>query len=338
MDDQDPEAGGGQDTSVRRLSDDGQSVADDEQTIADSDQTLSDRDQHASEGDQAASDLDAGPAGNRGAKSRATALRAEATRERKEVSALRDVGGDQRDLAAKRRDELSSLRDAIARQRDEEAAHVDAREEVSDRHTLRIGELRARARATRLRAARDRERAARDRAQAARDRAEAARDREQAAREREEASTDELTGARRRGVGLEELDREIKRARRENTGLVVAYVDVDGLKLVNDTHGHAAGDEVLRSVARGLRRQMRTYDLLIRMGGDEFLCALPGVSAKEAAARFGDFGPGLNGSTANSVSVGFGELRGDDTTDALVQRADADMLRGRGHPPRPPPG
>ena len=338
MDDRDPGTGNGQDTSEQRLSDAGQTVADDEQTLAESDQTLSDRDQHASEDDQAASDLDADLAGSRGASSRATALRADATRERKEVSALRDVGGDHRDLAAKRRDELSSIRDAIAQQRDEEAAHVDAREELFDRHTLRVDELRARARASRIRAARDRERAARDRAQGARDRAEAARDREQAALEREQASTDELTGARRRGVGLEELETEIKRARRENTGLVVAYVDVDGLKAVNDAHGHAVGDEVLRSVARGLRRHMRSYDLLIRMGGDEFLCALPGVTAKEAAARFGDLGPDLNGATGNSVSVGFGELQEGDSTDGLVQRADADLLRGRGRPPQPPRG
>ena len=117
---------------------------------------------------------------------------------------------------------------------------------------------------------------------------------------------------------------------------MVAYVDVDGLKAVNDAHGHAVGDEVLRSVARGLRGRMRSYDLLIRMGGDEFLCALPGVSAKEAAMRFGGLGPDLNGSSGNSVSVGFSGLREDDTTDALVQRADADLLRRRGRPPRPP--
>ena len=259
-----------------------------------------------------------------------------ATRERLEVSAPRDLTANHLDLAAERRDELSAQRDAIAQQRDEEAARVDARDEVSDRHTLRLEELRARARATRARAARDRERAARDRAQAARDRAEAARDREQAAADREHASTDELTGARRRGVGLEELENEVKRARRENTGLAVAYVDVDGLKAINDARGHAVGDEVLREVARGLRRHMRSYDLLIRMGGDEFLCALTGVSAAEAAERFGDLGPDSSGSTGNSVSVGVSELRENDSTDALVQRADADLLHVRGRPLQPP--
>ena len=330
MDGRHPATGEAQDNSEQGLSDTGQTVADGEQTLADSDQTLSDRDQRASEDDQAASDLDADLLGNRGAGSRASTIRAEATREREVVSALRDVTGDHRDLSAKRRDELSSLRDEIARQRDEESAQIDATDEVSDRHTLRVDQLRARARAARIRAASDRERAARDRAQAAHDR-------EQAALDRERAGTDELTGARRRGVGLEELENEIKRARREDTSLVLAYVDVDGLKAVNDTHGHAAGDEVLRNVARGLRRHMRSYDLMVRMGGDEFLCALPEVSATEAGARFGDLRQDLNGSTGNSVSIGFSELRESDSADALVQRADSDLLSRRGHPPRPPP-
>jgi diguanylate cyclase (GGDEF)-like protein len=80
---------------------------------------------------------------------------------------------------------------------------------------------------------------------------------------------------------------------------VVAYVDGDGLKAVNDSHGHAAGDEVLRNVARGLRRHMRSYDLTVRMGGDEFLCALPDVSIEDAAARFGDLSQDLNARRAS---------------------------------------
>ena len=80
----------------------------------------------------------------------------------------------------------------------------------------------------------------------------------------------------------------MRRARREGTSLVVAFVDVDGLKAVNDTHGHAAGDDVLRAVAERLRARMRSYDLLVRMGGDEFLCALPNITVAEARERFRD--------------------------------------------------
>ena len=115
---------------------------------------------------------------------------------------------------------------------DQEAADLDAGDDLTDRHAVRLEEVRKTSRASRIRARGDRARAARDREQATRDRELAARDREQAASDREYASTDELTGARRRGVGLEDLDNEMNRAWRQGDSLRVAYVDVDGLKSV----------------------------------------------------------------------------------------------------------
>ncbi len=86
----------------------------------------------------------------------------------------------------------------------------------------------------------------------------------------ERASTDDLTGLLRRGAGLALLEREIDRSRRTETRLVVAFVDVDGLKRVNDELGHAAGDRLLSDVAAVLRSRLRSYDLVMRWGGDEF--------------------------------------------------------------------
>jgi diguanylate cyclase (GGDEF)-like protein len=138
-----------------------------------------------------------------------------------------------------------------------------------------------------------------------------------------------LTGARRRGVGLEELETEIARARREGHPLVAAYIDVDGLKAINDERGHAAGDTVLGSVAKGIRHHMRPYDLLVRLGGDEFLCVLP-VSTFEARRRLADLRQDLNLSDMKpSVSVGFSELCDGDSPDELVKRADEDLLAHR---------
>ena len=131
-------------------------------------------------------------------------------------------------------------------------------------------------------------------------------------------------------MGLKELDNEIQRARRESHNLVAAYVDVDGLKAVNDRQGHAAGDMVLRTVADGFRRHMRPYDVFVRLGGDEFLCALPSVTVGEARARFEDLLAELKDAGDITVSIGYTELREGDSADELVKRADLALLESRG--------
>jgi diguanylate cyclase (GGDEF)-like protein len=251
---------------------------------------------------------------------------------------------DPRDRAARERDELAAQRDEHAAQRDresalrdEEALRLDEHDRLLDRHTLRLEELRGRAamgrrRAAddRRRAARDRQVAARDREEAARDREQAARDREQAARDREQAGIDELTGARRRGVGLEEVQREIDRVRRTDGRLTAAFVDVDDLKTVNDEQGHAAGDQVLRDVAAGLASRMRSYDLVIRLGGDEFLCVLPGVTQGETQRRFEGLAIELDeGPALRSMSFGVSQLRDGDSLGDLIDRADRDLMAAR---------
>ena len=130
-------------------------------------------------------------------------------------------------------------------------------------------------------------------------------------------------------MGLEDLEREMARARRENQPLVAAYVDVDGLKATNDEHGHSAGDDLLASVAASLKHHMRPYDLLVRLGGDEFLCVLP-LSDQDARVRFDDLHTDLDAfGSGQSVSVGFSELRDGDTADDFIGRADRDMLAHR---------
>jgi diguanylate cyclase (GGDEF)-like protein len=229
-----------------------------------------------------------------------------------------------RDAAARERDELATERDRNAGSRDDEADKLD-RAGRFERPPLLVRDLRSR-----RRSADDRARAHGDRRHAARDREFAALDRRLAAHERRQAATDELTGARRRGAGLEELGREIDRARRTGGSLVAVFVDVDNLKSVNDVLGHRAGDELLREVADGLRRHTRSYDLLVRLGGDEFLCALPDVTLEVARARFDDLAAELHEGPANSsVSAGFSELRDGDSPRDLIDRADRDLLAVR---------
>jgi diguanylate cyclase (GGDEF)-like protein len=106
-----------------------------------------------------------------------------------------------------------------------------------------------------------------------------------AAREamRRQATRDALTGAWNHAAILQILDRELNRARREGGSVGVVLADLDHFKQVNDTHGHLAGDEVLREVSARLSHAMRPDDLIGRYGGEEFLLVLPGCDA--AATR-----------------------------------------------------
>jgi diguanylate cyclase (GGDEF)-like protein len=258
------------------------------------------------------------------------ALRIEAARQRFEAGTLRGEFASRRDQAARERDELAVQRDRDAEARDAEVIELLGGDADFDARDPYVEALRSRITILCEGAAADRARAGDDREHAACDRELAAIERATAARERRAAGIDELTGARRRGVGLEELDREIDRARRNGTSLVAVFVDLDNLKSVNDTLGHAAGDRLLCHVVQGLKRQLRAYDLVIRLGGDEFLCVLPGVTVDQARARFADLNAELrSASPQGSVSIGVSELHDHETQPDLIDRADDDMLAAR---------
>ena len=90
-----------------------------------------------------------------------------------------------------------------------------------------------------------------------------------------EATHDPLTGLLNRSLLLAELRRELHRAQADGSELSVLYLDLDGFKAVNDSLGHGAGDDLLRTTAARLRTTLRPGDHLARMGGDEFVAVLP---------------------------------------------------------------
>ena len=144
------------------------------------------------------------------------------------------------------------------------------------------------------------------------------------------ASHDDLTGVYLRGAGFVELRREIVRANRTAQPLIVAFADVDHLKAVNDEHGHAAGDRMLLEVVRTFRRLLRSYDLIIRYGGDEFVCAMSDLDMEAAGKRIGLVNAALAASPVHgSVTVGLAELAPGDSAEDLVARADAALYRER---------
>jgi diguanylate cyclase (GGDEF)-like protein len=112
--------------------------------------------------------------------------------------------------------------------------------------------------------------------------------------------------------------------------LVLALVDVDGLKATNDRLGHAAGDVLLRDVAMAITTTMRAYDVAVRWGGDEFVCALSDMTLEVATERVATIRRALDehGSGA-SVSVGLTQTDGHDSLEALVARADAAMYHAK---------
>ncbi|MEP6831251.1 MAG: GGDEF domain-containing response regulator [Rhizomicrobium sp.] len=104
------------------------------------------------------------------------------------------------------------------------------------------------------------------------------------------AATDALTGLSNRAAFSRALDAAVAHADRHAAGFALAFIDLDGFKAINDSHGHAAGDEVLVAVAARARAMARTSDHLCRLGGDEFVILLDGViaedHARQAAARY----------------------------------------------------
>ena len=183
---------------------------------------------------------------------------------------------------------------------------------------------------SRARAAADREQAARDREQAARDRLQAEVDREALLEQLAIAETDALTGTRTRAAGLTDFGHEIDRARRTTKLLAVAYVDVVGLKAVNDALGHSAGDALLQRAVQTIRGHLRSYDLIVRLGGDEFLCALSGATIEDAQGRFDSIQAALaNDPDPCEINVGFAALEAEDSPTDLIERADAKLPRSR---------
>ena len=121
---------------------------------------------------------------------------------------------------------------------------------------------------------------------------------------REQANRDSLTGLFNRRYLEGTLERELARGRREAAPLTMLLLDIDHFKLVNDTYGHQAGDEVLRAFGALLAEHARTEDIVCRYGGEEFLMVMPKMSvviARERAAALLKL--------VQNQTVSFGELR-----------------------------
>lgn len=101
-------------------------------------------------------------------------------------------------------------------------------------------------------------------------------------RELEELTLDDLTGLPRRNVFQTAIEEEILRFKRTKKSFSIAVIDLNYLKTINDTHGHQAGDQMITSFAKFLKRNLRDCDIVARTGGDEFMVFLPDQGKKDA--------------------------------------------------------
>jgi diguanylate cyclase (GGDEF)-like protein len=154
-------------------------------------------------------------------------------------------------------------------------------------------------------------------------------------RARAEAGTDAVTGCMNHRAMRRRLSEEIDRAARTGGRLSCMLIDLDDFKLVNDRHGHPAGDALLRGVARSLMGEFRAFDRVARYGGDEFVVILPNAGLESAAlaaeralqrlaevASF-DMSPGV------SASIGVAQWRAPMQVVEFLQACDEALLRGK---------
>ena len=252
------------------------------------------------------------------------------------------------DLAAGNRDERTADPDRVTPGEDQAASDADRTASERDdqarrreRRALLVEEAIAGSDAPAA------EKVDRLRKQAAHDRAGAAEDRERAAEERSEATAerarlesgldgaflDGLTGAFRREVGRHALALEIDRARQADGRFVLACIDVVGLGDINERAGHATGDHVLRTLVAIMRAGLRSYDPIVRMGGDDFACGIAGARLDEIDLLFYEVERTLHADTGVGISVGTAALVDGETIEQITARADAALLDARGSRP-----
>jgi diguanylate cyclase (GGDEF)-like protein len=149
------------------------------------------------------------------------------------------------------------------------------------------------------------------------------------------AYEDSLVELPNRRSFLSQLDRVIALVQRYAVTASMIFVDVDGLKRINDRFGHRAGDDVLIEIAKLLSREVRTSDLVARLAGDEFGILLPctnELSAWHLAVRVVEAVADSEMILSNtrqklSVAVGVAEVTPDDTPQSVIERADAAMYQ-----------
>lgn len=154
------------------------------------------------------------------------------------------------------------------------------------------------------------------------------------------AMVDELTGLKNRRAFFDDAEPAVAAARRRSQPIAVALLDLDFFKAVNDTYGHAAGDVVLKEVARRITSTLREEQIVGRLGGEEFVALLPDTSPAQALVAIERVRkaigstpiplPGGGPAITVTVSGGIAPLLEDDGLESVIDLADKAMYRAKG--------
>jgi len=152
-----------------------------------------------------------------------------------------------------------------------------------------------------------------------------------------QATHDPLTGLQNRRAILDQLGKELARKNRHGDLLAVGICDIDHFKQVNDTHGHLTGDDVLCGLAQIMKANLREYDSVGRMGGEEFLIIVPMKAGADFASVFGSLCTRVaeskiatrTGVVSITVSIGVVCATAESTVDELLEGSDLAMYRAK---------
>lgn len=153
------------------------------------------------------------------------------------------------------------------------------------------------------------------------------------------ANTDPMTGVLNRRSGFEIINRKINSSKNNDKNIIVCFVDIDKLKMINDTFGHAEGDKIILSSVKILKKSIRKTDFIIRIGGDEFLLVFPKTTMKEVNSIWykicGEVEALNNINNKYNLSLSYGfyeyswEMKNKMSIDDIIKKADSEMYKNK---------